>query len=343
MKVYSISEDLAKQYLRNNEPNYEIIDSDPLYDRSNTVKGYLFHLEGSGERGYITVFALHGTLKVTEACFEKDILADEDKIYYNGLMECYVLRNGSLYNARTEEFVPFSSVCRFEEVNTSSSLQYYYALENEYETQATNYTGNIYLDYTPTAIDQHDANEYGNAKCMQTSAAMLIQYYKDHRYSDIATATGGALIDELSNFIPLNADHTKTTIASLKTGLGNYLANQNRTYYIYENTSEEYWTTLTDSFKNTVYAEIMYDRPLIAIIGGDAEFSPGYNIVEGTYSMHALLVRGINIGTNVTYVHIIDPWDATYSSIIWDIENSPSRQYAAIYSFIRVTIGASDF
>ena len=337
--VYSVSENLAIQYIRQNEPGFEIVSSDPLYDGTNAVKGYLFHLRRNETSGYITVFALHGTLKVTEACFEKDKLVEENKIYYNGLLEYNVLRNGILYSARTNEVVPITSLCRFDNVDIASSLQYYQAIESENPMRAMNYTGTINLDYTPTAIDQHDAYSGGNYKCMQTSAAMLIQYYYEHYYSNIASVTGGTLINVLSSYISLDGG-TYTTLSSLKTGLGNYIYSRGYTSIIQSNSCDLGNDTLPMNFDQTMYSEIANERPMIMIIGYSAQFTNGgYNpCSENEDSLHALLVYGVNITSTATYIDVVDPWDATYGTVIWDPVNYPSRPFFAVYSVVRTSI-----
>lgn len=336
--VYSVSENLAIQYIRQNEPGFEIVSSDPLYDGTNAVKGYLFHLKRNETSGYITVFALHGTLKVTEACFEKDKLTEENKIYYNGLLEYDVLRNGVLCSARTNEVIPIASLCRFEDVDIVSSLQNYQAIENAYQNQLRDYSGVITLDYAVTAIDQHDAYSGGNYKCMQTSAAMLIQYYDEHYYSNIASVSGGALINVLSSYISLDGG-TYTTLSTLKTGLGNYIYSRGYTSIIQSNSCDLGNDTLPMNFDQTMYSEIANERPMIMIIGSEAVFTYGYNPCSGS-GMHAVLVRGVNITSSDTYIYVTDPWDATPSTIIWDPVNTADRTYFAVYSVVRVHINS---
>ena len=122
--IHEVSTAIAEQFIEQNNQQFEVASSEPLYDGTNTVKGYLFHLRSENTNGYLIVYSIRGVLKVTEANFEKDRFANEDgKIFYNGLMDYDILKDGTLRNMFSGNIVPFSALNRFDSVDLTASRE----------------------------------------------------------------------------------------------------------------------------------------------------------------------------------------------------------------------------
>ncbi len=331
------SQRVAEDYIASMNEEFTITGETPLYDGSDEIKGYLFHLTGENrESGYVIVFSYDGTLRVTESSFETDIdVARDDIVYYNGLLEYYVEDNGVLRNYSSGEMMNREDLREFADYDPTVT-----AMSRPAEgimSITPNYLYSLSSSVTP--INQHSASSSGDYKCMQASAAMLVQYYKEHKsgYSGIASVTGGSLIDALTNYIPLSGNYT--TLSSLKSGLSSYITDKGFTNSVVSNQCDLYNDTLPADFYETMATELTNDKPMIIIVGSEIEFTSGTSpLGYGSASMHAMVVRNlISISSNV-YIGVVDPWDATNKQILWDPYNSESREYFAVYSVVRVTI-----
>ncbi len=338
--ILDLSQEIAEEYIATMGEGFEITGATPLLDGTEERKGYLFHLSDDNDRpGYVIVYAYDGTLRVTESSFETDIDVEEnDTVFYNGLFGYLVERNNKLVDYRTDEEVSRNVLNEFPDISLTDTVL---SRQNRVETRSITPNYLYHLASTVTAIDQHSASSNGNYKCMQTSAAMLIQYYKEHwtGYSSIASVTGGSLIDALSSYIPLSG--TYTTLANLKTGLANYISAKGFTPSVVSNQCDLYNDTLPYDFPDTMAVELTNNKPMIIIIGSECVFTSGTSpLGSGSASMHAMLVNSVIYLSAYSnyYIGVVDPWDATAKQILWDPYNSASREYFAVYSVVRVTL-----
>ena len=345
-ELLALSERLAQEYIEVVDSSFIITGETPLLDGGNEIKGYLFHTSNKNNiNGYVTVFAYDGILRVTESSFETDVLLGiKNDVYYNSIFDYYVKEGESLVNAQTKEIIGLSELRSFNDVSLDgTSTQSFRPVHSNdsYSINTTNsYNGAYMLSSSVTAISQFDASSYPKARCMQTSAAMLIQYYQEHKtgYSSIASHSGGELIDDLCQYIPLT-NTSYTTLGSLKSGLGEYISDNGFSSSIFSNSCDLDYDTLPEDFTERMADELTNDRPMIMIIGSDAVYISGDRTIgEESNSMHALLVRGVIFYSFGTYIVCVDPWDAASKQILWDPYNSESRDHFAVYSVVRVSI-----
>ena len=340
---------VAQSFLDGLNTNLDIKYATPLYDGSDEINGYWYHLYHGNNTGYIIVYNRNSRLIVTEFSLEDDLdLNTNNKIYYNGLVAYYEKINSN--QARSEVFgdICIDDITVQEDISIPQTLQ---RTKKQNMLVTSNY-GNTRLPFTMTPIIQTNVTGTvypGNTLCTQTSAAMIIQYYKEHRtgFGQIASHTGTQLVlDIIDKMTPQNIGGSTTT-AELESGMREYVESRGYNIIIDQAISDEYGNRIPGYFPDDIYDDIKAGAPGIVIIGNNAKTANGgyqdpsqgenYDFANGT--LHAMPYIGIytHVNTGATYLHVIDPLDGKQKTLYYDVYWYPGEE-SAIYCISKMWI-----
>lgn len=339
-KEAEIASEIVEIYLDELDSDLEIDHYTPLYSGDESVAGYWFHLAKDGRTGYMIVYPDDGIFKVTEFSLSSDLnIPETARIYYGGLSSYFIKKNNkytNLLNNKTVEVLHSA-----DKLNVNATMQKIDSLKRHVITRSpvSFGVGTHSLDHSIRAINQNDASPNGSKKCMQTSAAMLLDYWDTYKaqFSNLTTYSGTALVNYLeSNYIPLSGD--KTLLVDLVSGLRSYISDRHYGYGVLAHSCDLDNDTLPEDYILDVANEIDRDRPCIVIIGSEAIELDGNTLNVSGGTMHALVVKGTKTVGGVDYLVTVDPFDTEEKSIAWDPYNWAERAYFAVYSVVTVEI-----
>lgn len=336
--IMYLAEMMAVEHLEEFNMEYSVIGATPLYDSADRLNGALLHLKSNDASGYMIYYNLDGKLKLTEFSFESDLkFKNSEKLYYNGLTMYGSKEKGKIVNIYTgEELEPYYSINQTVKIPTEK-------LHNAIETRTSFNVGYSILDYPVDPIIQTSAGPNGNNKCMQTSAAMLIQYWDKNKsgFSDITNNSGVNLVYEIEDYVPLNGNITY--LSTLVNGMRNYLTSKGFGYSVNSYSCDLNNDTLPEDYIFTVKQDILNEKPSIVIVGREAQYlyEDGIDLDSGVN--HALLVKGTTYANDLygdtnDYLITVDPMDGITKYVVWDPYNWEDRQDFAVYSIIRIDI-----
>lgn len=210
---------------------------------------------------------------------------------------------------------------------------------------ATRSTLNATLDHPIVHICQNrvtGTGYSGSTLCTQTSSAMLINYHD--KYSgkdDLATNSGEDLVKSILNYMIPDNSNGSTSLVRFKSGLTNYISSRGYSSNINYQISDEYGNSISNNYPNTIYQDILNERPGIVIVGKNAETVEGNGIVSSATTLHAMTVYGIKANSDGFYLQVDDPYEEKSTSakktVIWDTYPYPGEP-SAIYAVGRVII-----
>lgn len=335
-----IASEIVDIYLEELESDLKIKGFTPLYSDDELVAGFWFHLSNNNNTGYMIVYPDNGILKVTEFSVHSDLkIPNTGKIYYGGLNSYFIKSNGKYINMLNNSVVDRINSAPKVDVNATKKIINNLKTNAVLRAPVSFGVGSHSLDYTVNKINQNDATPNGGLKCMQTSAAMLLDYWDTYKapFKNLTDYSGAALVNYLeSNYIPLSGN--KTLLSDLVSGLRNYISDRRYGHGVLAHSSDLDNDTLPENFILDVASEIDHERPCIVIIGSEAVEQNGNTLNVSGATMHALLVKGTRTVGGVDYLVTIDPFDKGEKSIAWDPYNWAERDYFAIYSVVTVEI-----
>lgn len=331
--VFIASQSIAEHFLTSLQmqrsifgyDNVEIYNGIPLYDANEIENGAVFNFTTSEGTGYITVLNLHGILTVIE--FSKDGSFNYDsneRLYCFGILSYFnKIENGKFYDIKTGNIIEFQADTETIDLNASlvpvRTKSYWHA------------DGDYSLFGTLPFISQQPNKE----ACAATSAAMILQYWKNQKNFTALPVKDEKLRDAIIDYMGVNV-----TMNPIYNGINNYVSSINPRYSIsgkkYSCIGSEAGTgigMLKDSHLDLLATQIGdYDQPAIVIAGPNS-----YNI--STDSTHALAVKGVFVNSSGdSYLSCNDPWADTKSTvnIIWHPEND--GDYFYIFGIITFSI-----
>lgn len=322
-----------KGMLENND--LEIIKAKEIYNFDDSLRGFVFLMEdNSGNQGYINVSSLHGENRVVEASFEyyPEIFKMEDKLYYNGYFAYYVKRGVHFVDETGKEVQisePEPNSTLYEKFNTSNVVSPHVQIQGDFYYYKL--TGSM-----PVIL------QGVSGKCVPTSVAMLLSYYKAERgFTDLVSSSGTTLRDNYYNrLVSYKGTSGGFDFPDVANTLPSFVAsNYSVSVSYYRSILSNY--TLTDSHINTVISNISANKPVLVIVGSDGYANDSDNVIYKQKTLHALVVKAVRAryqGEGDSYLVAVDPVNGRTVDLIWNTENSIPRKYYAIYGIGLVTI-----
>lgn len=323
--VFIASESIAEHFLNSLQMqrnifgynNVEINNGIPLYDVNDVENGAVFNFTTSEGNGYITVLNLNGILTVIE--FSNDGVFDynnNDPLYCFGIMSYYnKVENGKFSNIKTGKIIEYQTDSETIDLNSSLApvrTKSYWHADGYYSLSGT----------LPFITQQ--PNEKA---CAATSAAMVLQYWKNQKGFTALPDTNTRLRDAIISYMGVNV-----TMNPIFNGINNYVSSINSKYSIsgskYSCVGSEAGSgisMLRDSHLDTLATQIgEYDQPAIVIVG------PGSYEMNPPNEAHALAVKEVYVNSSGnSYLSCNDPWSNTKKTvnIIWHPANDGNQFY----------------
>ena len=341
INIKKASDQIVKMFLDDLGTESEVLGATPLYDGSDRINGYWYHLKNGNYNGYMIVFNWKGELKVTEFSLKEDLnLNKSSKIYYNGLLSYFSGRENSMNVFGEDLIINKQDLYIAPEVDINRSI-------DNTKTDAARASARIsqsWLSHSIPLINQGDINSPNRwSLCTQTASAMLIEYYDKYvsGYSALASKSGPALALEIYQE-HMGLTGGVTTLNGLQNGLLSYIDAKGFTgsVYIYKCIEGDY--TMPSNYINTIYSDIMNDRPGIVIIGCSAVQANGEKFPctvgsDCSTFLHAMTITGTySIGNN-DYLDVADPDGGNSRTLLWDTYEYPGEP-SAVYATARVII-----
>ena len=303
----------------------------PLYDGTDEINGYWYHL-GDG-RGYVIVFNWNGRLKVTEYSFSNDLDLDTSKkVYYDGIVSYFQESNLSFskkYNSVMKSRLYKAPELVIEPTSAYNATLKDASLDAELEHSVVHINQ---LKVTGTGYDPATL-------CTQTASAMIVKYHNSYNgKTGLAPNSGEALVKSIIPFMKPDNSNGSTSLARFKTGLGDYISSKGYSSSISYQISDEYGNSISTNYPNTIYQDILNERPGMIIVGKNAEDIDGGSIINSYSALHALTVYGISTNSQGIYLSVNDPYGAFGDKTgMWDTYPYPGEP-SAIYAVARVII-----
>ena len=344
LTLKSASDIIAESFLEELDTDLDIEYSTPLYDGTDEINGYWYHL-GNND-GYMIIFNWGGDLKVLEYSLDGDLGINPNvKTYYDGLVSYY---QEDVQNVMSVSNVSFSldksELYKAPDLDMSKvNKSVYQARSGGTKTRAASL--NATLDHLMTHIYQGSVTGTGYdpfTLCTQTSSAMIIRYHASFNgKSGLADNYGVSLVKDILPYMEPDNSNGSTSLAKFKSGLTDYVRTKGYSASVTYQISDEYGNSISSNYPNTIYQDILNERPGLVVVGSNAVTDKGEHFVSNASTLHAMAVYGITTKSNNFYLQVNDPLVNVSGSarklLLWDTYPYPGNP-SAIYAVGRVII-----